>query len=164
MFLNHKWHLVPVCSLFVLSSFFRTSTVAPPHQSIKASKAMGTLAPNNHARHVAKTTNTLNVNRCCNSEHATGIKSTLSGFCSAPVHTRSKRLRFQSGTAPSAVKRSETNGPRCHFIFHCNKLLLQRTPQQNRQHPHGWLHRSRRDEKKKKFTGPKWSEHNFAVF
>lgn len=60
---------ISVCHLFVLFSFFQTSTVAPPHQSIKASKAMGTLASNNHARRVAKTTNTLNVNRCGNSEH-----------------------------------------------------------------------------------------------
>lgn len=39
-----------------------------------------------------------------------GNKSALSGFCSSPVHPRSKRLRFQSGTPPpSDGKHSETS-------------------------------------------------------
>lgn len=63
------------------------------HQSFKGS------LPTSVPRRLSKTTNTLNINRCTNSEHATGIKkkkNALSGFGSSPVHNRSKRLRFQS--------------------------------------------------------------------
>lgn len=81
------------------SAFSRNSTVAPPHQSIKASKAMGTLASNNHARRVAKTTNTLNVNRCGNSEHLLRFTHGPNGSGSnqeAPIRREALRNRYAS--------------------------------------------------------------------
>lgn len=81
--------LSPVCPLQLFPDL-RCSSAPSKHQSFKGN---GDAAPGSSPRQQ----NTLNLNRCCNSEHGTGIKA-LSGLCSTSVQHGSKWLRLHSGT------------------------------------------------------------------